>query len=210
MLKCALFDLDNTLYPQSCGLMDEIGRRMNLYMTKHLGIPAEKAMEIRNSLLVSHGTTLNGLRRRCDVDPDDFLAFVHNIPLEKFISRDETLDKMLSALPLRKIIFTNADASHARRVLSRLGVIRHFETIIDIHFTEFCNKPDPRAYIVALEFAGLRPEECVLLEDYPPNIKTAKAMGMTTVLVGDGGGHKDDAAIADYNINSVIELPRLF
>jgi putative hydrolase of the HAD superfamily len=209
MLSCALFDLDNTLYPESCGLMAEIGRRMNMYMTERLGIPAGKVREIRDSLLASHGTTLNGLRRRYEINPDDFLSYVHDIPLEGFISRDESLDKMLAALPLRKIVFTNADARHARRVLSRLGVIGRFEAIIDIHLIEFCNKPDPRAYRTALEFAAVRPEECVLLEDYPVNIRTAKAMGMMTVLVGDGGKDKGNAAIADYTINSVIEFADL-
>ena len=209
MLNCALFDLDNTLYPKSSGLMAEIGKRINLYMSERLGIPADRVREIRDSLLVSHGTTLNGLRRHYEVDPDDFLSFVHDIPLERFISRDEVLDQMLAALPLRRIIFTNADARHARRVLSRLGILRHFEAIIDIHFVEFCNKPDPRAYRAALEFAGLRPEECVMLEDYAVNIRTAKAMGMTTVLVGDDGKDGENTPFADYAIDSIVEFAGL-
>ena len=204
MLRCALFDLDNTLYPKSNGLMAEIGRRMNQYMSERLGISADKVREIRDSLLVSYGTTLNGLRRSYEIDPDDFLSFVHDIPLEEFISRDEALDKMLSALSLRKIVFTNADARHARRVLSRLGVLRHFEAIIDIHFIEFCNKPDPRAYTAALEFAGVRPEECILLEDYPVNIQPAMAMGITTVLVGGGGENGRNADAADYAIDDIV------
>jgi len=209
MLSCVFFDLDNTLYPKSSGLMAEIGRRMNLYMSERLGIPAEKVREIRDSLLVSYGTTLNGLRRYYEIDPDDFLSFVHEIPLEQFISRNDALDQMLAALPLRKIIFTNADARHARRVLSRLGILRHFEAIVDIHFIEFCCKPDPRAYRRALDFAGVRPEECVLLEDYPANIRTAKAMGITTVLVGDDVKDDSIAADADYTINNVIEFADL-
>ena len=35
-LKYALFDLDNTLYPHSCGLWNEIGNRINLYMIERL------------------------------------------------------------------------------------------------------------------------------------------------------------------------------
>ena len=65
---------------------------------------------------------------------------------------------MLERLELRKIIFTNADAKHARRVLSRLGIMRHFESIIDIHLLEFVNKPDRRAYLRALDFASARPK----------------------------------------------------
>ena len=41
-LRCALFDLDNTLYPKSCGLMQEIGDRINLYMVERLGYPTRR------------------------------------------------------------------------------------------------------------------------------------------------------------------------
>ena len=209
MLRCALFDLDNTLYPESCGLMAEIGRRMDLYMSERLGLPTDKVREIRDMLLRSYGTTLNGLRRYYEIDPDDFLSFAHDIQLEHFIDRNEALDKMLTALPLRKIVFTNADARHARRVLSRLGIIQHFEAIIDIHFIEFCNKPQTRAYMAVLEYADARPAECVLLEDYMANIRAAKTMGITTVLVGNGGKDGRDIAAADYVIDDVVEFASL-
>ena len=93
---------------------------------------------------------------------------------------------MLERMELRKIIFTNADAKHARRVLSRLGILRHFESIIDIHLLDFVNKPDRRAYLKALDFASVRPEECILIEDSIVNIIPAAELGMTTVLVREG------------------------
>ena len=212
MLRYALFDLDNTLYPKSSGVMKEIGRRMNLFMSERLGIPAEKVREQRDALLVSHGTTLNGLRRSHAVDPDEFLAFVHDLPLQQLLSRNEALDRMLAAIPLRKFVFTNADAAHARRILTTLGVIDHFESIIDIHLVEFCNKPDLRAYQKALTFISAQPEECVLLEDYPANIRPARAMGMTTVLVspdGDDAGDVVGEDVVDYTIASVVEFEQL-
>jgi len=210
MLRCALFDLDNTLYPASSGVMREIGRLMNRFMAERLGIPEADVSGLRDGLCAVYGTTLNGLRRSYEVDPDDFLAFVHDIPLDSLIGRDAALDRMLDALPLRKAVFTNADAAHARRVLTRLGVLARFEAVIDIHLVEFCNKPDPRAYRKALAFLGARPEECVLLEDYPANIRPARAMGMATVLVGGGGGEGEGAAaVADYAIASVVDFAGL-
>ena len=102
---------------------------------------------------------------------------------------------------VRKVIFTNADARHARRVLSRLGILRHFESIIDIHMLEFVNKPDRRAYLKALDFASVQAEECVLIEDSARNLAPAGRLGMTTVLVGEGtrtdGAHYHIARITD-------------
>jgi putative hydrolase of the HAD superfamily len=204
-LRCALFDLDNTLYPKSCGLWDEIGNRMNLYMVERLGMDAREVGTIRLDLLKAFGTTLNALRRHYYVDPDEFLNFVHDIPLARYIQYDPDLDLLLEKLQLRKIIFTNADAQHARRVLSRLGIMRHFESIIDIHLLEFVNKPDRRSYLKALEFASARPEECILIEDMVVNILPARKMGMTTVVVG----HKPASDGAHYYIDRITDLPTI-
>ncbi len=201
-LRYALFDLDNTLYPKSCGLWEEIGSRINLYMIERLGMNPQEVGKRREEFLKAFGTTLNALRHYYSIDPDEFLAFVHDIPLQRFLGYDPELDRMLERLKLRKIIFTNADAGHARRVLSRLGIIRHFESIIDIHLLEFVNKPDRRAYLRAMEFTSGRPEECVLIEDSLSNIVPARKLGMTTVMVGampqSNGAHYHIERITDF------------
>lgn len=200
--RFALFDLDNTVYPPSCGLMKEIGNRMNLFMVERLGLRPEAVGRTRDAFLKSHGTTLNALRRHYDIDPDEFLSFVHNIPLDQYLRYDQGLDHMLGQLSIRKIIFTNADAPHARRVLSRLGILRHFESIFDIHFLEFVNKPNRRAYFRVLNEIAAQPEECILVEDSVVNIVPAMNLGMTTVLVREGnrkdGAHHHIERITDF------------
>jgi putative hydrolase of the HAD superfamily len=46
-------------------------------------------------------------------------------------------------------------------------------------------KPDPRFYEIACEWAQVEPTEVVFLDDLGVNLKPAKAMGMTTIKVGD-------------------------
>jgi putative hydrolase of the HAD superfamily len=205
-IQSVLFDLDNTLYPKSSGLMQAIGDRMNLFMTERLGVQQEEVNKVRNSFLKTYGTTLNALRRYYSIDPDEFLNFVHDIPLDRHLHYEPALDKMLGSLQPRKIIFTNADAKHARRVLARLGVTRHFESIIDIHMLEFVNKPFRRAYLKALEFVSVKPEECILIEDYPNNIAPARELGMITVVVGNGGNQDG----AHYHIDRITDFEELF
>ncbi len=202
MISHVLFDLDNTLYPQSSGLWEAIGDRINLYMTQRLGMRPDEVSRKRDDFLVAFGTTLNALRHYYGIDPDEFLAFVHDLPLQNYIGYDPSLDQMLERLPVRKVIFTNADAPHARRVLACLRIARHFERIIDIHALEFVNKPDRRAYLKALDYISARPEECVFVEDSLINIRPARAMGMLTVLVRNG----NRADGADHHIRHVTEL----
>ena len=199
--RCIFFDLDNTLYPRSSGLMQAIGDRINLYMIERLEIEPNDVSKTRDHFLKTFGTTLNALRRFYDVDPDEYLDFVHDIPLSRHLQYDPALDQMLERMAARKVIFTNADAKHARRVLTHLGILRHFESIIDIHLIDFCNKPDRRAYRTALDFASARPEECVLVEDSLVNVIPARECGMTTVMVGEGlhshGAHHHISRITD-------------
>jgi putative hydrolase of the HAD superfamily len=204
-LRCVFFDLDDTLYPGSSGVMQAIGHRINQYMIERLKFEPAEVVRMRDDFLHKFGTTLNALRRFYAVDPDEYLDYVHDIPLNSFLQYEPGLDQMLGRLKVNKIIFTNADAKHARRVLTRLGIMRHFESIIDIHMLDFVNKPDRRAYLRALDFASVQPEECVLVEDSIVNIIAAAKLGMTTVYVGDrlrtDGAH--------YRIRRIAELESL-
>jgi putative hydrolase of the HAD superfamily len=61
-------------------------------------------------------------------------------------------------------------------------------------------KPDPRFYEIACELSGVAPTECVFLDDLGVNLKPAKAMGMTTIKVGD-----PDVALAE--LESIVGFP---
>jgi len=114
-----LFDLDDTLYHPSSGVWQAIGERINRFMAERVGIPAERVAALREQYFVTFGTTLNGLRANHGVDPEEYLAFVHDIPLDRLLAEDLQLQGMLALLPQRKVIFSNADRAHAQRVLQR-------------------------------------------------------------------------------------------
>jgi putative hydrolase of the HAD superfamily len=205
MLRFALFDLDDTLYPPSTGLWEAIGERINLYMIERLNMEPREARLRRDGYLLSFGTTLNGLRHDFNIDPADYLAFVHDLPLADYLPPDPALNGMLARLPLTKVIFTNADAPHAERVLNCLGVARHFQHIFDIHALDFVNKPDPRAYARVLELLKAQPPECVFAEDSRRNLLPARELGMLTVWVTPNGSPDG----VDYQIASVLQLERV-
>jgi len=188
------FDLDDCIYPSSCGLWDAIGDRISLYMTERLHIPPEEARHRREQYFRSFGTTLTGLMRDYQVDPGDYMDFVHDLPLDQYLRPDLELAAMLASLPQRKYILTNADRPHAERVLAKLGVRNYFLAIVDIHALGLANKPQPEAYRLSLAIAGdPAPTACVLVEDSLRNLQPAHEIGMTTVYLGreSPGGYVD-------------------
>lgn len=197
------FDLDDTLYPASSGLWEAIRQRMNSYMQKIINLPLPEIVRMRQDYLEKYGTTLRGLQAHYEVDTDEYLAYVHDLPLEQFIRPDEKLRRILLSLPQRRWIFTNSDNNHARRVLKILGVEDCFNGIIDIRAVDFACKPDKIAYQRALAIAGdENPGACIIFDDAIRNLVPAHAMGFYTVLVGKNG--KDPAI--DQSITNLSEL----
>lgn len=177
---------------------------MNEYMQKLLGLSPEETSSLRRYYYYTYGTTLRGLQIHHSISPDEYLAYVHDLPLEKYIHPDPELKKILESLPQNKFIFTNADADHARRILTILGVQDCFDGIIDIRALEYRCKPEPEAYRIALRLAGESdPKVCLFVDDSERNLAMAHQMGFTTVLVGG----KDDDPSADYHIANIKQLP---
>lgn len=181
-----LFDLDETIYPKDTGLMELVSQRISDYMTLRMGIDPETVHQLRRKYYELYGTTGRGLfLHHQDLDVEDYFFFVHDLPIEEFLQPNPRLDEMLEALEAEKVIFTNATAEHARRVLRALTIDEHFPTIIDIRELEYVPKPNPEAYRKALTLLKARPEECLLVEDRVGNLAPGKELGMMTVLVGN-------------------------
>jgi len=197
------FDLDDTLYPSASGLWNAIRDRMSLYMIERLHIPADQVPELRRHYFETYGTTLRGLQIHHQVDADEYLAYVHDLPLEKYIQPNPQLRELISSLPQRCWIFTNADDGHAHRVLDQLGLDGCFVGIIDIKATQFICKPDIDAYRKALSIAGcVDARNCAIVEDSPRNLVPARSLGFYTILLGDGG--LDPAA--DLCVTGLLDL----
>src|SRR4030065_334939 len=114
------FDLDNTIYPKSSGVMEAIRDRIVRYMHERLGLEEPEISALRQYSLQKYGTTLLGLKERFDIDEYEFLDFVHNIDMTRHLKKDASLKALLSRYTQRKIIFSNADRNHVDRILNYL------------------------------------------------------------------------------------------
>jgi len=205
MPDAILFDLDNTLYSESCGVFDLIDQRMNEWLISNLQIPATEVNEFRNKYFVQYGTTLRGLMLHHEVNPRDFLDYVHDVPVHEFLSADLELRETLEQVKARKLIFTNSDLMHANRILDALGVRDQFERIFDIEAMSFIPKPNPDPYRLVLDYLKLPPKDILLIDDMERNLKPAQEMGMRTILIGNGKP-VDDRHHAIENIKELTHV----
>ncbi len=179
------FDLDDTLYPNSTGLWLAIKERMNLYMIERMGMAPEDVPALREKYFKMYGTTLRGLQARHHVDVEEYLAYVHDLPLEQYLTPDPLQREIIASLPTRNLIFTNADINHARRVLKVLNLEDLFETIVDVNTVAPYCKPMPESFAIAQDLADEPdPRKCVMIDDLPHTTRAALNVGMASILYG--------------------------
>ncbi len=205
MLRVLIFDLDYTLYPCGSGPLVEVGRRIDEYMIRHLGIPPEKVPELRAEYKRRYGISTRGLFLHHSLDTEDFTNFVHDVDIEGCIQPNPALAALLERLETKKVIFTNSTTEYARRVLAALGVEEHFQEIYDLRFTQFRFKPDPEPYRWLLDKLNLEGEECLFIDDNVWNLRPGKALGMVTVLVGEDSSDEG----VDYVIPSILQIGKI-
>jgi putative hydrolase of the HAD superfamily len=199
-----LFDLDNTLYPRACGLFHLIEERIKEYLRVRLNLTYDEAAALRRQYLHAYGFTLVGLMKHNRVDPDDYLAFVHEVDVEGVLAEDRGLARMMSCIPLEKVIVTNGTERHAQRVIRSLGVESFFSHIFDIAFMQYCPKPHRSTFHRVLDHLGVTGDACLMLDDHVPTLATARALGMTTIYVGNA-----EQAEADYQIAEIKGLEKI-
>jgi len=199
-----IFDLDNTLYPHGARLFEQVDRRITDYIARFFKVDRDEAYKIQKGYFHTRGTTLSGLMAEHGVDPYEYLADVHDIEMD-VLDENAPLAAAIARLPGRKIIFTNADAPYADKILSKLGLGESFEAIHDVHAAQYRPKPAPEAYQHLCDAYGLDPAQSLFADDMARNLKPAKQIGMTTLWVDNGSeqGEEGDRDFVDFTTRDI-------
>lgn len=98
--------------------------------------------------------------------------------------------------------------------MEKMGLAPYLDRIIS-SAEEGLAKPDPAIFRLALERAGCRPEQAVMIGDRLDNdIVPAKQLGMTTIWVKQGFGGlstpRTPEETPDFTVESLSDIPALF
>ena len=183
-IKAILFDLDGVLVDAvewhyealnralvECGY-EPIGR--DDHIKKYNGLPTKQKLEmmgIKDDRVneLKKKFTAEIVEERCK--PDE----------EKRLMLDMLVEKYYLA------VCSNAIKESVVDMLTKAKIEDEFTLILGND--EITNpKPDPEIYLKAFEILGVKPEECLIIEDAPHGIEAAKASGATVIAVR---GYKD-------------------
>ena len=204
-IKNFIFDCDGVLYQDLEAVFGQVSKRMTKYISEKLNLDLKKAKELQTNYFHKYNTSLNGLMIHHDVNPEDFLRYVHDINLD-FMKKDYTLREELMKLDGKKLIFTNGSHEHVKNVTKHVGIDDLFDGIFDITDCNLIPKPSIEPYKKLIKKFDIIPEETIFIEDIAKNLEPAKKLGMKTAwLINDEywGKRDSDKDFIDLKIKNL-------
>ncbi len=123
-----------------------------------------------------------------DLTPDEILPGVY---------------PLLDSLRERNIkIAIGSSSKNTPVILEKIGLDKSFDAVADGNDISR-SKPDPEVFLIAARKLGIKPAECVVVEDAEAGIDAALAAGMVAVGVGDASNYRK----ADYRISGLDHFP---
>ena len=202
-LTAVLFDLDQTLYHPSSGLLQAGDQRLTAYLARRQGLSWEAADALRRRLWRQYGTTARGAEIELGICQRELYEYQQlGLDPAAYLQPEPAVSAMLATLPAELYVATNSLGLYAERVLEALGLREHFRQVLDIAVMNWRPKPDPAAYEAMVQAVGLPPQRLALVDDFAWNLPPAGALGMYTIYLGE-----DEEVIADLILGDLLELP---
>lgn len=204
-IKTLIFDLDDTLYPHSLGYKEHSYQRIPEFCQKYLNLSFEEYAALSKEYFAKYGNAYK-LYQDKGTSFEEYIKYVCDLDMSK-VKYNKELDEKIKTLPHKKIIYTDANLTHTIDTLKQLKLDKHFKDIHTIVEANYIFKSHSKAFENFLKIYNLKAEETAIFEDNLENLKSAKASGLTTILINEQGGEKPDFCDFMFSyINSALSL----
>ncbi len=189
-IKGVIFDLDGLLIDSeklyrkvSYALAARLGKELTEEIrAKQIGRSPLKANQVfREELGITSHTAV------------ELMDLRNGMMLEEFRNQVEMMPgglEIIRALHgrVKLAIATGSPMQLTDVVLERLNIRKYFDHI-QTSDTVLHGKPDPEIYLITIAALGLKPDECVVLEDSPAGAEAGVRAGCRVIAVPEAGVH---------------------
>ena len=135
-------------------------------------------------------------------------AFIQENGVELKPGIQELLD-FLKEKGIKTSIATSSPLDRTKEYLSKVGLVEAFDELVSGHMVPH-GKPAPDIYLYAAEKLGLKPEECLVIEDSPTGLLAGMRAGAVPIMIPDQDQPTDETkariyAVAD-SLKEIISL----
>ena len=208
MLKALVFDMDGVII-DSEPLQAEIA----VHVLKKLG-GNPQPREFYEFIGVRNEEMWTILKERHNIKESvkEILEIHQDYKKKRFSEADvETVEgipeliKEAKSRGLRIALATSSPRFLAEHILKKFDLYKYFNVLVTAdHITH--SKPDPEIYIKAAQFLGVKPEECIAIEDAHFGVKAAKAAGMKCIAYVNPNSGNQDLSEADCKVYSIKDI----
>ena len=195
--EAILFDLDGVLVDSTAVVV-----RTWRDWARDRGLDAERILEIAHGRPAAETVRLFAPH----LDADSEARELERIEIENLegVLEIEGARELLSSLPADGwTVVTSGTRALASKRMEHVGLPlpERFVSADDVEN----GKPHPEAYLRGAEILGVRPEACVVVEDAPSGVSSARSAGMRVVAVATTY-RQDDLGEADAVASSLAKL----
>ena len=134
----------------------------------------------------------------------------HFILYGKFLRKDlkvfpgaKLLPKKLKSKGYKLGLVSGSTKEQIDIILKKLKIKDQFEVIVSTEDVQN-SKPSPEGYILAAKKLGIKPKDCIVIEDATQGVKSGKNARMK--VIGITNGSEQDLSLADIIFNSLDEV----
>jgi len=202
MIKAIVFDMDGVLIEAKDWHYEALNKALRLFgyeisrfehLTTFDGLPTRSKLEmltIDRALPRALHDFINEMKQQYTVEivfTSCKPRFVHEYSLSK-----------LKAMGYRLGVASNSIRSTVDLMMQKAHLDRYLELTLSNEDVKKA-KPDPEMYVVAMHRLGVRPEECLIVEDNENGIKAARASGGHVLVVRD---------VNEANLDNILSFLR--
>ena len=205
MIKHIIFDVDKTIYPESCGFGDEMDRRISQYTATYIDIPLEDADILRRESFKKYGTTLKWLQTEHGLtDTEHFLDKVHPKNVDQYLPNKNKVRRIFNDISIPMSILSNGPIENIDRILNFYEIKALFHPIVDIKMNNLLGKPNRVAYEYILKQIDCPINQILFVDDVEEYLAPFKNMGGQVLLINETN---KTTALGFDQINNILDLP---
>jgi beta-phosphoglucomutase-like phosphatase (HAD superfamily) len=197
-IKALVFDMDGVLIDAKDWHYEALNKALELFgysinrfdhLVTYDGLPTKKKLEM---LTVERGLP-EGLHAFINEMKQSYTLEIVYARCKPVFYHAYALSK-LKALNYRMAVASNSVRGTVEMMMEKSGLGQYMEFLLSNQDVTR-SKPDPEIYTVAIRRLGLRPDECLVIEDNANGIKAARAPVMVVNSVEDVNFDAIQAAI---------------
>lgn len=207
-IKAVLFDFDGVIadtltYHVRAWLIHFINYGVNIFPEDIYPLEGRTAEEIARNLAQKKGLSLSDKEIK-EIAQRKRMTY-RRITRAKVYPATEEIIKFLKGKSIKLGLVTGSILSNMKPVVGE-EFLKNFDVIIT--GDEVNNaKPDPEPYLVAAERSGVKPNECIVIENAPSGIKAAKKAGMYCIAVKTTIQDEQYLQEADLIVKDMSKIP---